>query len=144
MNNSESEFGHKLSARLYYNLTRHNILTKEQVLAAYIKGDLLKLRNFGKVSHNEVFDWLDKEIDSKHKPTRFAVKQNKTKTKPLSPFQKQLRSMGRIMNELSELRSEMQAFKYALEEWTRANYNLHRSIQHSAIERKYINPTILK
>ena len=142
MNNSESVFGYKLSARTYYNLIRHDICTKEQVLDAYVKGDLLKLRNFGKISHNEVFDWLDKEIDSKSKPTRFVFKQNKAKT--ISPFQKQLRSMGRIMKEMSELKSEMQSFKYALEEWTRANYNLHRSIQHSAMERKYINPTNLK
>ena len=65
MNNSESAFDHKLSSRTYYTLLNHGIKTKEQVLECYVRGDLLKLRNFGKVSHNEVFDWLDKEIDSK-------------------------------------------------------------------------------
>ena len=67
MNNSESVFGYKLSARTYYTLCSHDIKTKEKVLEAYMKGSLLRLRNFGKISHNEIFDWLDKEIDSKQK-----------------------------------------------------------------------------
>ena len=85
MNNSEAIFGHKLSARTYYTLLNHGIKTKEQVLESYIRGDLLRLRNFGKVSHNEVFDWLDKEIDSKLKPMRFVTKHDKPKPKPLTP-----------------------------------------------------------
>jgi hypothetical protein len=137
MNNSEAIFGHKLSARTYYTLMNHGINTKEQVLESYIKGNLLRLRNFGKVSHNEVFDWLDKEIDSKLKPMRFVAKHDKPKPKPLTPFQKQLRSMGRLIKEVSDLREEINNMHYVLERWTEANHTLHNIITNVANERKY-------
>jgi hypothetical protein len=117
----------------------HNITTKEQVLEAYIRGDLLKYRNFGKVSHNEVFDWLDKEIDSKLKPMRFVIKKNKPK--PLTPSKKLLRSFGHIRTEILNLRAKIRQMNYILERWTHANYELHKSLTAFAIERKYINPT---
>jgi hypothetical protein len=142
MNNSESAFGHKLSARTYYTLLNHGIKTKEQVLECYVRGDLLKLRNFGKVSHNEVFDWLDKEIDSKLKPMRFVIKHDKPK--PLTPFQKQLRSMGRIITEISHLRDEIKNTHYILERWTDANHALHRILTVVGTERKYTPPTDVK
>ena len=104
-----------------------------------MKGSLLRLRNFGKISHNEIFDWLDKEIDSKQKPIRFVIKQNKPK--PLTPSQKTLRSMGRIIADISKLRAETQQMNYVLEQWTHANHALHNSIRVAGIERKYINPT---
>ena len=144
MNNSEAIFGHKLSARTYYTLMNHGIKTKEQVLESYIRGDLLRLRNFGKVSHNEVFDWLDKEIDSKLKPMRFVTKHDKPKPKPLTPFQKQLRSMGRIIKEVSDLREEIKNMHYVMERWTEANHTLHRIITVVANERKYIHPANLQ
>jgi len=143
MNNSEAIFGHKLSARTYYTLMNHGIKTKEQVLESYIRGDLLRLRNFGKVSHNEVFDWLDKEIDSKLKPMRFVTKHDKPKPKPLTPFQKQLRSMGRIIKEVSDLREEIRNMHYVLERWTEANHTLHNSITMVGNERKYNQSTNL-
>ena len=143
MNNSEAIFGHKLSARTYYTLLNHGIKTKEQVLESYIRGDLLRLRNFGKVSHNEVFDWLDKEIDSKLKPMRFVTKHDKPKPKPLTPFQKQLRSMGRIIKEVSDLREEIRNMHYVLERWTEANHTLHNSITMVGNERKYNQSTNL-
>ena len=56
-------FGHKLSIRLFNSLVKYgNKTTKKQVLESYIAGTLSKLRNFGLVCHNEVFDWLYKEI----------------------------------------------------------------------------------
>jgi len=121
----------------------HGIKTKEQVLESYIRGDLLRLRNFGKVSHNEVFDWLDKEIDSKLKPMRFVTKHDKPKPKPLTPFQKQLRSMGRIIKEVSDLREEIRNMHYVLERWTEANHTLHNSITMVGNERKYNQSTNL-
>jgi hypothetical protein len=142
MNNSESAFGHKLSARTYYTLLNHGIKTKEQVLECYVRGDLLKLRNFGKVSHNEVFDWLDKEIDSKLKPMRFVIKHDKPK--PLTPFQKQLRSMGRIITEISDLRDEIKNMHYILQRWTDANHALHRILTVVGTERKYTPSTDVK
>ena len=142
MNNSESAFGHKLSSRTYYTLRNHGIKTKEQVLEYYVRGDLLKLRNFGKVSHNEVFDWLDKEIDSKLKPMRFVIKHDKPK--PLTPFQKQLRSMGRIITEISDLRDEIRQMNYTLERWTDANHTLHRILTVVGTERKYTPSTDVK
>ena len=142
MNNSESAFGHKLSSRTYYTLLNHGIKTKEQVLERYVRGDLLKLRNFGKVSHNEVFDWLDKEIDLKLKPMRFVIKHNKPK--PLTPFQKQLRSMGRIITEISDLRDEIKNMHYILQRWTDANHALHRILTVVGTERKYTPPTDVK
>ena len=144
MNNSEAISGHKLSLRTYNTLCSHGITTKEQVLESYVRGDLLKLRNFGKVSHNEVFDWLDKEIDSKLKPMRFVTKHDKPKPKPLTPFQKQLRSMGRIIKEVSDLREEIKNMHYVLERWTEANHTLHRIITVVANERKYIHPANLQ
>jgi Bacterial RNA polymerase, alpha chain C terminal domain len=142
MNNLEAMFGHKLSLRTYNTLCSHGITTKEQVLESYVKGDLLKLRNFGKASHNEVFDWLDKEIDSELKPMKFVIKHDKPK--PLTPFQKQLRSMGRIITEISDLRDEIKHMNYVLEQWTHANHDLHKSITVVANERKYIHPTNLQ
>lgn len=136
MNNSENVFGHKLSARTYYNLLRHGLETKEQVLDAYLKGNLLKLRNMGKISHNEIFDWLDKDIESKLKPGRFAIKQ--TKTKRLTPQEKTIRSLGKIHSEILKLRSEIKGIEHILEEWTRSNYDLHKSITLVGVERKYI------
>ena len=139
MNNSESLFGHKLSARTYYNLLRHGIETKEQVLDAYINGKLLKLRNMGKVSHNEIFDWLDKEIDLKSKPARFVIKH--TKSKPLTMPEKTLRSLGNIRSDILKLRSEISQIEYTLREWTKSNYDLHKSITVVGVERKYITNT---
>ena len=145
MNNSEAIFGHKLSLRTLNALTYWgNLKTKEQVLEKYLSGDLLKIRNFGKACHNEVFDWLDKEIDSKLKPMRFVTKHDKPKPKPLTPFQKQLRSMGRIITEISDLRNEIKNIHYVLEQWTHANHALHRSITVVANERKYIHPANLQ
>jgi len=102
----------------------------------------LKLRNFGKVSHNEVFDWLDKEIDLKLKPMRFVIKHDKPK--PLTPFQKQLRSMGRIITEISDLRDEIKNMHYILQRWTDANHALHRILTVVGTERKYTPPTDVK
>ena len=144
MNNSEAIFGHKLSLRTLNALTYWgNLKTKEQVLEKYLSGDLLKIRNFGKACHNEVFDWLDKEIDSKLKPMRFVTKHDKPKPKPLTPFQKQLRSMGCIIKQVSDLRKEIKNMHYALERWTEANDTLHRSITAVANERKYNQSTNL-
>ena len=139
MNDSEYVFGHKLSARTYYTLCRHQITTKQQLVDAYMKGSLLKLRNFGKISHNEIFDWLDKEIDSKSKPSRFIIKQ--TKPKPLTPQEKTLRSLGNIRSEVLKLRAEIKQFQYILEKWTHSNYDLHKSITLVGVERKYITST---
>ena len=145
MKDSESVFGHKLSTRTYNTLTNWgNLKTKDEVLEKYLTGDLLKIRNFGKACHNEVFDWLDKEIDSKLKPMRFVTKHDKPKPKPLTPFQKQLRSMGRIITEISDLRLEIKNMHYVLEQWTHANHALHRSITVVANERKYTHPTNLQ
>lgn len=137
MNDSENVFGRKLSSRTYYNLLRHGIETKEQVLDAYMKGKLIKLRNIGKISHNEIFDWLDKEIDSKQKPHRFVIKQNKPKPKP-KPMTKSQRQFKFIMEEISYLSDEIKEMRYVLEKWTHANYDLHNSINVAGIERKYI------
>ena len=142
MTNCESVFGHKLSLRTCNVLLHHNITTKEQVLEAYIKGNLLNRRNFGKSSHNEIFDWLDKEIDSKLKPIRFVIKQNKQK--PLTQSQKQLRSMGRIITEISNLRDEIKRMNYVLEQWTHANHAIHRSLTEVGTERKYTHPANLQ
>ena len=145
MKDSESVFGHKLSTRTYNTLTNWgNLKTKDEVLEKYLTGDLLKIRNFGKACHNEVFDWLDKEIDSKLKPMRFVTKHDKPKPKPLTPFQKQLRSMGRIITEISDLSLEIKNMHYVLEQWTHANHALHRSITVVANERKYTHPTNLQ
>ena len=143
MNNSESVFGHKLSARTYYTLWNHGKRTKEQVLESYIKGDLLKLRNFGKASHNEVFDWLDKDIKSNLKPLRFDNPRPK-KVIPLTPEtmpEKTYKAIGHMNRKLLDLTDEMRQMSYTLERWTHANHALHRILTVVGTERKYTAPT---
>jgi DNA-directed RNA polymerase alpha subunit len=78
-NQSEDVFGHKLSARTFYMLIRHGLKTKQQVVDIYTRGGLLKLRNVGKVTYNEIFDWLDKDVEPDKKQFRFIIKQKGTK-----------------------------------------------------------------
>ncbi len=143
---SEVVFGHKLSTRTFNALVNYgNITTKDQLLKAYLEGSLFKIRNLGAVGYNEIFDWLDKEIQSNVKPSRFndARPKKATSPTPKTMAERTYKAMFRLARQVSGLRSEIYHMARSFENWTQANYALHRILTVEGIERKY-TPTNLQ
>lgn len=135
---SEVVFGHKLSVRTFNALVNYgNITTKDQLLKAYLEGSLLKIRNFGSVSYNEVFDWLNKEIQSNVKPLRL---KDPKPIKPLSNEEKNRRTTVKLANEIGELRLQIREIEHSMNQWAKATHSIYNIITCSGTERKYNSP----
>ena len=136
---SEVIFGHKLSVRTFNALVNYgNITTKDQLLKSYIEGSLFKVRNFGTVSYNEIFDWLDKEIQSSVKPLRL---KDPKPIKPLSNEEKNRRTTVKLANEIGELRLQIRAIEFSMNQWAKATNSIYNIITCGGTERKYNNST---
>lgn len=132
---SETMFGHKLSVRTFNALVNYgNITTKDQLVSAYLKGNLVKIRNFGAVSYNEVFDWLDKEIQSNLKPLRL---KDPKPIKPLSNAEKYRRTIVKLANEIGDLRFEISQIDDSIKDWAKATHLIYNVITNHGTERKY-------
>lgn len=135
---SEVVFGHKLSVRTFNALVNYgNITTKDQLLKAYLEGSLFKIRNFGSVSYNEVFDWLDKEIQSDMKPLRL---KDPKPIKPLSNEEKNRRTTVKLANEIGELRLQIREIEHSMNQWAKATHSIYNIITCAGTERKYNSP----
>jgi len=136
---SEVIFGHKLSVRTFNALVNYgNITTKDQLLKCYLEGSLLKIRNFGNVSYNEIFDWLDKEIQSSVKPLRL---KDQKPIKPLSNEEKNRRTTVKLTNEIRELCLRIRQIEHSMNQWAKATHSIYNIITCVGTERKYNNPT---
>lgn len=136
---SEVIFGHKLSVRTFNALVNYgNITTKDQLLKCYLEGSLLKIRNFGNVSYNEIFDWLDKEIQSNVKPLRL---KDPKPIKPLSIEEKNRRTTVKLTNEIRELCLRIRQIEHSMNQWAKATHSIYNIITCVGTERKYNTPT---
>ena len=136
---SEVVFGHKLSVRTFNAIVNYgNITTKDQVLKGYLEGSLFKIRNFGSVSYNEIFDWLDKEIESNAKPLRL---KDPKPIKPLSNEEKNRRTTVKLANEIRELRLQIRQIEHSINQWAQATHSIYNIITCVGTERKYNPPT---
>ena len=136
---SEVVFGHKLSVRTFNALVNYgNLTTKDQVLKGYLEGSLFKIRNFGSVSYNEIFDWLDKEIESNAKPLRL---KDPKPIKPLSNEEKNRRTTVKLANEIRELRLQIRQIEHSINQWAQATHSIYNIITCVGTERKYNPPT---
>ena len=136
---SEVVFGHKLSVRTFNALVNYgNITTKDQVLKGYLEGSLFKIRNFGSVSYNEIFDWLDKEIESNAKPLRL---KDPKPIKPLSNEEKNRRTTVKLANEIRELRLQIRQIEHSINQLAQATHSIYNIITCVGTERKYNPPT---
>lgn len=139
---SEVVFGHKLSVRTFNALVNYgNITTKDQLLKAYLEGSLFKIRNFGSVSYNEIFDWLDKEIQSNVKPLRL---KDPKPIKPLSNEEKNRRTIGKMANEIYELRLQINGIARSMDCWAKATHSIYNILTTVGTERKHNAPTDTK
>lgn len=132
---SEVMFGHKLSVRAFNALVNYgNITTKDQLVSAYLKGNLVKIRNFGAASYNEVFDWLDKEIQSNVKPLRL---KDPKPIKPISNAEKYRRTIVKLANEIRDLRLQIREIEHSMNQWAKATHSIYNIITCVGTERKY-------
>jgi hypothetical protein len=139
---SEVIFGHKLSVRTFNALVNYgNITTKDQLLKSYIEGSLFKIRNFGSVSYNEIFDWLDKEIQSNVKPLRL---KDPKPIKPLSIEEKNRRTTVKLANEIRELSLQIRHIENSMNNLAKATHSIYNIITCVGTERKYTPPTDVK
>tara|TARA_R110000868_G_scaffold184984_1_gene426764 strand:+ start:81 stop:527 length:447 start_codon:yes stop_codon:yes gene_type:complete len=135
---SEVIFGHKLSVRTFNALVNYgNITTKDQLLKSYIEGSLFKIRNFGSVSYNEIFDLLDKEIQSNVKPLRL---KDPKPIKPLSNEEKNRRTTVKLANEIRDLSLQIRQIELSMNQWAKATHSIYNIITHVGTERKYNTP----
>ena len=136
---SEVVFGHKLSVRTFNAIVNYgNITTKDQVLKGYLEGSLFKIRNFGSVSYNEIFDWLDKEIESNAKPLRL---KDPKPIKPLSNEEKNRRTTVKLANEIRELRLQIRQIEHSINQLAQVTHSIYNIITCVGTERKYNPPT---
>jgi len=145
--NSKAVYGHELKTRtfnaLYY---AGNLKTKAEVLEAYKNNKLLKIRNIGRVSYNEVFDWLDCEIEGENKPIRIQEGRIKQKNQ-LSEKKMNLRTHALIRNlksEITELVHDVYVLKDTIERLTRVIADRMPPYPSFVTERKYTPPANLE
>ena len=142
--NSKATYGHELHTntfnRLFYEA---ELRTKEQVVDAYIKNNLLRIRNFGRVAYNEVFDWLDNEITEPNKPLRIKEPNKKTPL-VLTPEQLNVKTnklIRQIQDDVDNLKSETEAMTAM---FVRLSDLILERIPPYPNERKYTHPTNLQ
>jgi hypothetical protein len=141
--NSKAVYGHELSTRTFNSLYWNgNLTTKAEVIEAYKNNQLLKIRNFGKVAYNEVFDWLDCEIEGANKPVRIQDRKQKQKiVLSQEDVNRKTNAMIRnIKSEMTELVHDVFLLKDTIERLTRVIVDRMPPHPSFVTERKYIPP----